>query len=89
MSTMPPETSIANGPVDGSISKTVPAFFRFSGADDVIDPADLLFECRLDDGPFEPCSNPTELTPEDGRRRFAVRAVDAAGNIDGSPALRT
>lgn len=88
-STVPPETSIVEGAAEGSFSRTLPAVFRFTGSDDAIDASDLLFECRLDDRPFEPCSIPTELSPSDGRHAFSVRAVDEVGNVDASPAVRS
>jgi hypothetical protein len=89
-STVPPDTSIVEGPAEGSFSSTLPAVVRFTGSDDAIDASDLLFECRLDDRPFEPCSGPTEeLFPIDGRHEFWVRAVDEVGNVDASPAVRS
>ena len=45
------------------------------------------FECRLDKRPFKPCGSPKKLKRlKDGRHRFFVRAIDAAGNTDPSPA---
>jgi hypothetical protein len=44
------------------------------------------FECRLDAGRFVPCSSPFRRRLSFGRHRFEVRAVDAAGNVDPSPA---
>jgi hypothetical protein len=41
----------------------------------------LRIECRLDDGPWEPCVGPVNLSGIDrGTHRFAVRAVNRAGN---------
>lgn len=41
----------------------------------------LRIECRLDDGPWEPCVGPVDLSGIDrGTHRFAVRAVNRAGN---------
>lgn len=45
------------------------------------------FECSLNAEPFAACTNPRNLSSlSDGRQDFAVRAVDAAGNRDPSPA---
>jgi len=46
------------------------------------------FLCQLDKPPFKPCSSPKSyrhLKP--GRHVFRVEAVDAAGNVDSSPAV--
>jgi hypothetical protein len=44
------------------------------------------FECRLDAGRFVPCSSPFEKRLAAGLHRLEVRAVDAAGNVDPTPA---
>lgn len=36
------------------------------------------FACRIDDGPFEPCSSPFTTTLAEGEHRFTVRATDLA-----------
>lgn len=47
------------------------------------------FECRLDGRRWRACTSPTRLTRlAPGLHRFKVRAVDAAGNRDESPAVR-
>ncbi|HEY7003424.1 MAG TPA: sigma-70 family RNA polymerase sigma factor [Gaiellaceae bacterium] len=47
------------------------------------------FECRLDDGKYEPCSSPKTYTGlQDGKHRFRVKSVDRAGNPDPSPESR-
>lgn len=46
------------------------------------------FLCRLDKAPFKPCVSPRSyrhLKP--GRHAFRAKAVDAAGNVDPSPAV--
>jgi hypothetical protein len=44
------------------------------------------FECKVDGGPFAPCASPFHKRLSFGHHRFAVRAVDAAGNVDQTPA---
>jgi hypothetical protein len=79
----PPSTSIDSGP-SGSISETS-ATFSFSSSD-----PGSSFECKLDAAPFEPCTSPQPYTGlPDGSHTFQVRATDAAGNPDTSPASRT
>ncbi|HEY3434067.1 MAG TPA: hypothetical protein VGK41_00300 [Solirubrobacterales bacterium] len=46
------------------------------------------FLCRLDKGPFKPCSSPRAYKHlKSGRHTFKVKAVDAAGNVDPTPAV--
>ncbi len=83
--TTPPDTTNANGP-----SGYVPVNdlqFEFSGADDGSGVAS--FECRLDSGAWSACASPYSANdlPE-GNRAFAVRAIDAAGNVDPTPDVR-
>jgi hypothetical protein len=82
----PPETTIDSGPAEGATIATDVANFRFHGT--AGDTAKL--ECRLDAAAFAACSSPTiyrELA--DGPHRFTVRAIDAPGNADPTPARRT
>ena len=46
------------------------------------------FECRVDGGALRPCTSPHTTAAADRRRRtrFEVRAIDAAGNTDPTPA---
>lgn len=44
------------------------------------------FECRFDDKPFESCASPLQAKAKLGKHTFDVRATDAAGNTDASPA---
>ena len=44
------------------------------------------FECALDGAPFKACTSPAKVRVKPGRHEFAVRAIDAAGNRDASPA---
>lgn len=45
------------------------------------------FECKVDGGKYRLCSSPTKLKHlKIGKHKFFVRAIDAAGNVDPSPA---
>jgi hypothetical protein len=51
------------------------------------DAADSTFECKADKKPYSPCSSPrTVKNLDQGKHTFKVRAIDAAGNVDPSPA---
>jgi hypothetical protein len=75
--TDPPETSIRRTKVrDDDVKVT----FRS-------DEPGSTFECKLDRRPFRPCTSPRRVRNlDDGRHRFKVRAIDAAGNTDPSAA---
>lgn len=45
------------------------------------------FLCKLDRRPFRPCASPRIYLLPPGRHAIRVRAVDAAGNADPTPAL--
>jgi hypothetical protein len=75
-----PETTLVSGPRSG---RATSATFEFSANE----PAS--FECRLDDVPFAPCASPKSYTRLTRRpHRFEVRAIDTAGNVDGTSATR-
>jgi len=58
--------------------------FRFSA----LEPA-TGFECRIDDQAWAPCSSPLRLPKmRRGAHIFRVRAKDALGNVDQTPAFR-
>jgi hypothetical protein len=76
--TTAPATEITGGPGD---TTSATAVFLFSA------PGAAGFSCRLDGGPWRPCSSPESYAGLSlGRHRFEVRAVDEAGNEDASPA---
>ncbi len=76
-----PETTIDSGP-EGTIVETSVSF-AFS-ADET-----ATFACRLDGAAYEPCASPKVYTALAlGEHLFEVRATDAAGNVDASPAPR-
>jgi len=74
-----PETTITRGPKDKTKKKT--ATFEFTANE-----PGATFECSLDGKPFAACSSPDTLKVKKGKHSFAVRAADAGGNVDGSPA---
>jgi CSLREA domain-containing protein len=86
--TLPPETSILDGPPDPSTSTS--ATFDFIGFDNA---TSVTFECRLDStdaGDFAPCTSPADYTGLSlGEHTFDVRAIDFSGNVDPSPAGHT
>jgi hypothetical protein len=47
------------------------------------------FQCKLDKRKFKPCSSPKKYKHlSSGKHKFKVRAVDAAGNADTTPAKK-
>ncbi len=86
--TTTPDTTISGKPTSPSSSAT--AAFLFTGTDDVTPPASLTFECQLDGGAFAACTSPRGYsTLSNGAHTFKVRARDAAGNLDPTPASYT
>ena len=78
LDTTPPDTSLVAAP-----GLTGPAAEMVLSASE----PDSTFECRLDGDAFAACSSPLLLTGlTDGGHALEVRAVDAAGNADTSPA---
>ena len=83
--TTPPDTAITGGPSAKTKKKT--ATFAFSGSDAR---AVASFQCKLDLGSFESCTSPKTYSGlKKGSHTLSVRAVDAAGNVDPTPATRT
>jgi hypothetical protein len=81
--TTPPDTAISGGPANGSTTGPTVAFTFTS------EPG-TTFQCRVDSGSFSGCTSPFTITNlTDGSHTFSVRAIDAAGNVDASPASRT
>jgi hypothetical protein len=81
--TTPPDTTIASGP--SGTSSTADASFAFTSTE-----SGSTFECQLDGGAWSACASPRSYASlADGSHTFSVRATDAAGNTDGSPASRT
>jgi hypothetical protein len=74
-----PETHIIKGPKDKTKKKK--ATFEFSSSE-----PSVSFECSVDGQPFIPCTSPDTVKVKKGRHNFQVRARDAAGNVDPTPA---
>jgi hypothetical protein len=74
-----PQTTLDSRPAARTTATS--ARFTFSASE----PA--TFECRLGAGSFSPCASPKSYAGlARGLRSFAVRAIDAAGNVDATPA---
>ena len=75
-----PETTLGSGPRSGTTALS--ANFTFSASE----PA--AFECKLDSAAFAPCTSPKSHAGLARREHtFEVRAIDAAGNPDPTPAI--
>lgn len=74
-----PSTTITAAPA--AFSPIAAASFEFASDD----PA-AHFTCSVDGAPAEPCGSPFTRSLGDGPHGFAVRAIDAAGNADPTPA---
>jgi hypothetical protein len=78
----PPQTTIRRGPKARTRSRT--AKFKFVSSE-----AGSIFQCKLDRGKFKKCRSPKKITRlKPGKHVFKVRAIDAAGNVDPTPAKR-
>jgi hypothetical protein len=75
----PANTRIAKAP--RSKSSVRKAKYKFSS-----DEANSTFECSLDGKRFRPCTSPFKRKVGEGKHRFRVRATDAQGGTDASPA---
>ena len=75
--TTPPSASITSGPAQGSVVHDSTPTFSFKSSR-----AGSTFQCRVDSGALRACGSPfTTATLSNGAHSFAVRAVDAAGNV--------
>jgi Thrombospondin type 3 repeat len=78
--TSPPETQITEKPRDKT--KRGDATFGFTSTE-----PGSTFECSLDGKQtFKPCTSPITVKVKKGKHTFEVRATDAAGNTDPTPA---
>ncbi len=78
-----PNTTITGGP-SGTVA-TASASFTFTSNE-----SPVTYECSDDGGAYGACTSPHTLTSlAQGPHDFSVRATDAAGHTDGSPAVRS
>ena len=83
--TKAPQTQITAKPAVLVDSET--ATFEFTGEDVLEGSGVASFECKLDSGGFSACTSGIEYSGlGEGTHSFEVRAIDQAGNVDGSPA---
>ena len=83
--TAAPQTAITSGPEEGSTGSSNSVTFEFNSTEPNSD-----FECSLDGGAFGACASPQTYNGlENGQHTFRVRARDAVGNLDATPASRT
>ena len=82
--TTPPDTTIDTGP-SGTVTSSS-ASFAFSANE-----SGSTFQCSLDSTTaYTACSSPKDYSGlAAGSHTFRVRAIDAAGNVDATPASRT
>jgi hypothetical protein len=80
-----PGTTITAGPQGTKKTKKrrITARYRFESSQ-----PDSTFECSLDGKPFDVCQSPKQVSLGKGRHRFEVRAINAIGNTDPTPAVR-
>jgi hypothetical protein len=77
----PPNTTISSGPAAFSSAPT--ATFRFFASR-----TPARFECALDGSAWLACGSPLNLAAlKSGAHTFRVRAIDAQGNVDDTPAV--
>jgi hypothetical protein len=78
--TTPPDTTIAN---PGNLTAEDVAVFSFSSTE-----PGSTFQCSFRNKAFSACTSPDAVdVPGSGAQVFKVRAVDAAGNADPTPAV--
>ncbi len=86
--TTAPNTQVDSGPP--ALSPSASAELKFSGSDGA-GSGIASFQCRVDSSEasaWVACTSPQSYSSlADGAHAFEVRAIDKAGNVDGSPAI--
>jgi len=81
--TTPPQTTITGAP--SSLTDSAQASFTFGASE-----SGSHFECELDGAAWQSCTSPKSYDSlSDGSHEFSARAIDAAGNVDPTPAQST
>ena len=81
--TTPPQTSITSGPA--ATGTATSASFAFTSSE-----AGSSFECKIDSAAWGSCTTPkTYSGVAVGSHQFSVRAIDAAKNVDPTPAAQS
>ncbi len=76
-----PRTRLTAGPRSYTTDRT--PTFRFTSNE-----PGATFRCKLDSAPYRPCASPKTYTRQSiGRHEFRVKATDAAGHTDPTPAI--
>jgi hypothetical protein len=78
----PPDTTITQQPKAKTTKKK--ATFAFTSSE-----ANSTFECSVDGAAYAPCTSPATFKVAKGNHTLSVRAKDAAGNLDPTPATAT
>ena len=88
----PPETEITVGPAEGSCQADTSATFTFAGSDNITPRESLTYSWQLDSGEwsaFDATTTASLAGLSEGQHTFRVKAKDALGNVDATPAERT
>jgi hypothetical protein len=81
--TTAPQTTIGSGPP--AVTTSISAKFSFSSSE-----SGSNFECKLDAGNWAACTTPKAYSGVAiGSHQFSVRAIDAANNVDATPAAQS
>lgn len=78
--TVAPQTTITKKPAKVITKRR--ARFAFTSSE-----TGSTFQCRLDSRAWRACASPKVVRVKKGRHVFRVRAIDAAGNVDATPAV--
>jgi hypothetical protein len=87
----PPDTELTEAPDENAPVCSLPITLRWRGIDDQTPAEQLQYSYRIDNEPWSEWTSATELVLNelpDGAHIFMVRARDAAGQADPTPAIR-